>query len=73
MFLKDPGLVILDEASSRLDPATEARIDRAVEHLLGAQGTVELAVLVGYYALLAYVMAALEVELEPEMPPLLPQ
>ena len=34
VFLKDPGLVILDEASSRLDPATEARIDRAVEHLL---------------------------------------
>ena len=24
VFLKDPGLVILDEASSRLDPATEA-------------------------------------------------
>ena len=34
VFLKDPGLVILDEASSRLDPATETRIDRAVEHLL---------------------------------------
>ena len=29
VFLKDPGLVILDEASSRLDPATEARIERA--------------------------------------------
>jgi ATP-binding cassette subfamily B protein len=34
VFLKDPGLVILDEASSRLDPATEARIERAVDHLL---------------------------------------
>jgi ATP-binding cassette subfamily B protein len=34
VFLKDPGLVILDEASSRLDPATEARIELAVEHLL---------------------------------------
>jgi ATP-binding cassette subfamily B protein len=34
VFLKDPGLVILDEASSRLDPATERRIDRAVEALL---------------------------------------
>lgn len=34
VFLKNPGLVILDEASSRLDPATEARIDRAVDHLL---------------------------------------
>jgi ATP-binding cassette, subfamily B, bacterial len=30
IFLKDPGLVILDEATSRLDPATEALIERAV-------------------------------------------
>ena len=34
IFLKDPGLVILDEASSRLDPATEHLIERAVERLL---------------------------------------
>lgn len=34
VFLRDPGLVILDEASSRLDPATEARLERAVERLL---------------------------------------
>ena len=34
VFLKDPGLVILDEASSRLDPQTEALIDQAVERLL---------------------------------------
>ena len=34
VFLKDPGLVILDEASSRLDPATETRIERAVDRLL---------------------------------------
>jgi ABC-type multidrug transport system fused ATPase/permease subunit len=34
IFLKDPGLVILDEASSRLDPATERRIERAVDRLL---------------------------------------
>lgn len=33
-FLRDPGLVILDEASARLDPATEARIERAVDRLL---------------------------------------
>jgi len=33
IFLKDPGLVILDEASSRLDPATEQLIERAVERL----------------------------------------
>ena len=35
VFLKDPGLVLLDEASSRLDPATERKIDRAVTSLLG--------------------------------------
>lgn len=34
VFLKDPGLVILDEASSRLDPATERLIERAVDKLL---------------------------------------
>jgi ATP-binding cassette subfamily B protein len=34
VFLRDPGLVILDEASSRLDPATERRIERAVDKLL---------------------------------------
>ena len=34
VFLKNPGLVILDEPSSRLDPATERRIDHAVQELL---------------------------------------
>lgn len=34
VFLKDPGLVILDEASSRLDPETEVLIERAVERLM---------------------------------------
>lgn len=34
VFLKDPGLVILDEASSRLDPATEQTLRRAVNSLL---------------------------------------
>jgi ATP-binding cassette subfamily B protein len=34
VFLKDPGLVILDEASSRLDPVTERLVDRAVAGLL---------------------------------------
>ena len=33
-FLKDPGLVVLDEASSRLDPGTEQLLDRAFERLL---------------------------------------
>lgn len=34
VFLKDPGLVILDEASSRLDPMTEKLIEKAVDKLL---------------------------------------
>ena len=34
VFLRSPGLVILDEASSRLDPATERLIERAVDRLL---------------------------------------
>lgn len=34
IFLKNPGLVILDEASSRLDPTTETLIERAVDLLL---------------------------------------
>lgn len=34
VFLKDPSLVILDEASSRLDPATEQRLERAIGRLL---------------------------------------
>ena len=34
VFLTDPGLVILDEASSRLDPATEQRVEMALDKLL---------------------------------------
>jgi ABC-type multidrug transport system fused ATPase/permease subunit len=33
-FLKDPGLVILDEASSRLDPVTETLLEGAIDRLL---------------------------------------
>jgi len=36
-FLKDPGLVILDEASSRLDPATETLIEGAMDTLLAGR------------------------------------
>jgi ATP-binding cassette subfamily B protein len=35
VFLKDPGLVVLDEASSRLDPASDRLIERALDKLLG--------------------------------------
>lgn len=33
-FAQDPGIVILDEASSRLDPATEAVLEAAIDRLL---------------------------------------
>ena len=36
VFLRNPGLVILDEASSRLDPATETLLERAVDRLFHA-------------------------------------
>ncbi len=34
VFLRDPDLVILDEASSRLDPSTERRMELALSRLL---------------------------------------
>ena len=34
IFLRDPGLIILDEATSRLDPATEHMIEEAVGKLV---------------------------------------
>ncbi|MGC9522815.1 MAG: ABC transporter ATP-binding protein, partial [Anaerolineae bacterium] len=43
VFLSDPDLVILDEASSRLDPATEQLIERAVDLLLAERTGVVIA------------------------------
>jgi ABC-type multidrug transport system fused ATPase/permease subunit len=43
VFLRDPGLVILDEASSRLDPATEQLIERAVDKLLRGRTAIIIA------------------------------
>ncbi|HUS15097.1 MAG TPA: ABC transporter ATP-binding protein [Chloroflexia bacterium] len=43
VFLRDPGLVILDEASSRLDPATERLIERAVDRLLQGRTAIIIA------------------------------
>jgi ABC-type multidrug transport system fused ATPase/permease subunit len=34
VFLRDPKLIILDEASSRLDPATEQLLERAIDRLM---------------------------------------
>ena len=43
VFLKDPGLVVLDEASSRLDPETERLLERAVTVLLNGRTGVVIA------------------------------
>jgi ATP-binding cassette subfamily B protein len=34
LLLRNPGLVILDEAASRLDPITEQRLEAAIDRLL---------------------------------------
>ena len=43
VFLRDPDVVVLDEASSRLDPATEALIERAVNRLLAGRTAIVIA------------------------------
>jgi ATP-binding cassette, subfamily B, bacterial len=43
VFLKDPGLIILDEPSSRLDPATEKRLEIAVNNLLKGRTAIIIA------------------------------
>jgi ATP-binding cassette, subfamily B, bacterial len=43
VFLNDPGLVILDEASSRLDPATEHLLEHAVDRLLADRTAIVIA------------------------------
>jgi ATP-binding cassette subfamily B protein len=43
IFLKDPGLIVLDEASSRLDPATETLINGALERLVSGRTAIIIA------------------------------
>ena len=43
VFLKNPGLVILDEASSRLDPATEQKLEKAMDKLLKGRTAIIIA------------------------------
>jgi len=42
-FLKNPGLVVLDEPTSRLDPATQARLEVALDRLLHGRTVVVIA------------------------------
>lgn len=43
VFFRDPGLVILDEASSRLDQATEALVSQALQRLLAGRTAIIIA------------------------------
>jgi ATP-binding cassette subfamily B protein len=43
VFLRNPGLVILDEATSRLDPVTEGRVEHAVNRLFEGRTAVVIA------------------------------
>jgi len=43
IFLRDPSVVILDEASSRLDPTSEAQVHRAIDRLLDGRTGVIIA------------------------------
>lgn len=43
VFLRDPGLVVLDEASSRLDPVTERHVERAIDELLADRTAIVIA------------------------------
>jgi ATP-binding cassette, subfamily B, bacterial len=43
VFLRDPQLVILDEASSRLDPVTEQLLERAIDRLLNDRTAIIIA------------------------------
>jgi ABC-type multidrug transport system fused ATPase/permease subunit len=47
-FLRDPGLIILDEASSRLDPATERQLQQALGQLLHPEGTRRTAIIIAH-------------------------
>jgi ABC-type multidrug transport system fused ATPase/permease subunit len=42
-YLRDPDVLILDEATSAVDPATEVRISRALERLMKGRTSVVIA------------------------------
>jgi len=43
LFLRSPDLVLLDEASSRIDPMTEERVTRAIDRLIAGRTAVVIA------------------------------
>jgi ABC-type multidrug transport system fused ATPase/permease subunit len=48
VFLRDPAVVILDEASARLDPATERAIEQAISRLLRPEGRRRTAIIIAH-------------------------
>lgn len=48
IFLRQPGLVILDEATSRLDPVTERRLEQAVDRLVDGGGQHRTAIIIAH-------------------------
>jgi ATP-binding cassette subfamily B protein len=43
VWLRDPDLIVLDEATARVDPSTEARIEAAVAELMAGRTTLVIA------------------------------
>lgn len=43
VWLRDPDLVVLDEATARVDPATEVRLEQAVAELMRGRTTIVIA------------------------------
>lgn len=43
VWLRDPDVIVLDEATARVDPATEARIEQAVAQLMSGRTTLIIA------------------------------
>jgi ABC-type multidrug transport system fused ATPase/permease subunit len=43
VWLRDPDLVVLDEATARVDPETEAKLDAAVAELMRGRTTLVIA------------------------------
>jgi ATP-binding cassette, subfamily B, bacterial len=43
VWLRDPDLLVLDEATARIDPETEAKVESAVRTLIGGRTTIVIA------------------------------
>ena len=55
-FLRDPGLIILDEASSRLDPASERQLEQALGRLLHGRTAIIIAHRLGTLARVEHIL-----------------